>query len=163
MPFVNEIVAQSRATAFLEPQVRTIIEVGGTESKLILVGRAEDGSPRVEDFGMNAMCAAGTGSFLDQQASRLKVTIEEFSRLALKSERPPRVAGRCSVFAKSDMIHLQQQGTPDYDIIAGLCYAMARNFKSTIGMGKDFAKPIAFQGGVAANLGMVRAFADVLG
>ncbi len=163
VPFVNEIVAQSRATAFLEPAVRTIIEIGGTESKLIRLGRAEDGSVRVEDFAMNSICAAGTGSFLDQQASRLKVSIEEFSRLALKSEKPPRVAGRCSVFAKSDMIHLQQQGTPDYDIIAGLCYAMARNFKSSVGLSKEFLKPVAFQGGVAANVGMVRAFKDVLG
>jgi len=163
VPFVNEIVAQSRATAFLEPQARTIIEIGGTESKLIRLGQAGDGSARVEDFAMNALCAAGTGSFLDQQASRLKVSIEEFSRLALKSTNPPRVAGRCSVFAKSDMIHLQQQGTPDYDIIAGLCYAMARNFKSSVSMGKEFAKPIAFQGGVAANVGMVRAFREVLG
>jgi len=162
VPFVNEIVAQSRATAFLEPDVRTIIEIGGTESKLIRLGRAEDGSVRVEDFAMNAICAAGTGSFLDQQASRLKVSIEEFSRLALKSEKPPRVAGRCSVFAKSDMIHLQQQGTPDYDIIAGLCYAMARNFKTSVGLGKEFLKPIAFQGGVAANVGIVRAFRDIL-
>jgi len=163
VPFVNEIVAQSRATAALHPQVRTIIEIGGTESKLICLGRGPDGTVRVEDFAMNSMCAAGTGSFLDQQASRLKVSIEEFSRLALKSQNPPRIAGRCSVFAKSDMIHLQQQGTPDYDIIAGLCYAMAHSFKSNVGRGKEFARPVAFQGGVAANVGMVRAFRDVLG
>jgi len=163
VPFVNEIIAQSTATAFLEPQVRTVIEIGGTESKLIRLERDPDGHARVDDFAMNAMCAAGTGSFLDQQASRLKVSIEEFSRMALRSETPPRVAGRCSVFAKSDMIHLQQQGTPDYDIVAGLCHAMARNFKSSVGMGKEFVRPIAFQGGVAANVGMVRAFTDVLG
>jgi len=162
VPFVNEIVAHSRATAAVHPEVRTIIEVGGTESKLILLGHGEDGRPRVEDFAMNALCAAGTGSFLDQQASRLKVSIAEFSELALKSENPPRVAGRCSVFAKSDMIHLQQQGTPDYDIIAGLCYAMARNFRSSVGMGKEIKTPVALQGGVAANTGMVRAFRDVL-
>ncbi len=162
VPFINEIVAHSRATARFHPEVRTIIEVGGTESKLIELQRTPHG-PRVSDFAMNALCAAGTGSFLDQQASRLKVSIEEFSRLALKSENPPRVAGRCSVFAKSDMIHLQQQGTPDYDIIAGLCYAMARNFRTSVGMGNEFRPPAAFQGGVAANVGMVRAFRDVLG
>jgi len=163
VPFVNEVVAQARAAALLAPTARTVIEVGGTESKLIVLGRASDGSVRVEDFAMNSICAAGTGSFLDQQASRMKVSIEEFSRLALQSESPPRVAGRCSVFAKSDMIHLQQLGTPDYDIIAGLCHAMARNFKSTVGLGKAFERPVAFQGGVAASAGMVRAFADVLG
>ena len=90
------------------------------------------------------------------------LTIEEFGQLALKSKNPPRIAGRCSVFAKSDMIHLQQIATPDYDIVAGLCYALARNFKSNIGKGKNFAKPISFQGGVAANVGMRKAFLDVL-
>ncbi len=162
VPFVNEIVAHSRATAAFHPDVRSVIEIGGTESKLIELGREEDGTVRLRDFAVNALCAAGTGSFLDQQASRLAVDIEEFGRMALRSARPPRVAGRCSVFAKSDMIHLQQQGTPDYDIVAGLCHAMARNFKSSIGMGKEFRRPIAFQGGVAANVGMVRAFRDVL-
>jgi len=163
VPFVNEIMAQAKGTVHLHPEVRTIIEVGGEDSKLILLEEDKDGSLRVADFAMNAICAAGTGSFLDQQASRLDLSIEEFGRLALKSTRPPRIAGRCSVFAKTDMIHLQQQGTPDYDIIAGLCFAMARNFKSTVGMGKEFVKPIAFQGGVAANVGMVRAFTEALG
>ena len=87
----------------------------------------------LKDFEMNSVCAAGTGSFLDQQASRLELNIEtEFGELALKSENPPRIAGRCSVSAKSDMIHLQQRGTPVYDIVAGLCHAVARNFKSNI-------------------------------
>ena len=162
VPFVNEITAQSRATSKLHPEVRTIIEIGGGDSKLILLEKDRDGSLKVADFAMNDLCAAGTGSFLDQQASRLDVSIEEFSRLALKSENPPRVAGRCSVFAKTDMIHLQQQGTPEYDIIGGLCFAMARNFKSSVGMGKKFVKPVSFQGGVAANVGMVRAFKEVL-
>jgi predicted CoA-substrate-specific enzyme activase len=163
VPFVNEIVAHSEATGRLVPAAQAVIEIGGTESKLIRLARGEDGSVRVADFAMNALCAAGTGSFLDQQASRLRVSIEEFSRMALKSEAPPRVAGRCSVFAKSDMIHLQQQGTPDYDIVAGLCYAMARNFRGTVATGRQLGAPVAFQGGVAANVGMVRALRDVLG
>jgi predicted CoA-substrate-specific enzyme activase len=90
------------------------------------------------------------------------LTIEEFGELALRSENPPRIAGRCSVFAKTDMIHLQQIATPDYDIVAGLCFALARNFKSNIATGRIFVKPISFQGGVAANLGMRRAFLEVL-
>ena len=163
VPFINEIVAQSRATMHLHPEVRTIMEIGGEDSKLVRVEPDEDGEPRVVDFALNSICAAGTGSFLDQQASRLNLSIEEFSELTLKSERPPRVAGRCSVFAKSDMIHLQQQGTPDYDIVAGLCFAMARNFRSNLGKGKEFARPVAFQGGVARNEGMLRAFREVLG
>ncbi|MGQ9707111.1 MAG: acyl-CoA dehydratase activase [bacterium] len=161
---VNEIIAQARATMELYPSVRTIIEIGGEDSKLILLTDPDDkGRRSIEDFATNSICAAGTGSFLDQQASRLGVSIEEeFSRLALKSLNPPRIAGRCSVFAKTDMIHLQQEATPDYDIIAGLCFAMARNFKSTIGKGKEILKPVSFQGGVSANLGMRRAFKEVL-
>ncbi len=159
--FVNEIIAQTKAVQHLYPQVRTIIDIGGEDSKLILL-EEESGHTKISDFSMNTLCAAGTGSFLDQQASRLGLTIEEFGQLALKSMNPPRIAGRCSVFAKSDMIHLQQIATPDYDIVAGLCFALARNFKSNIGKGKNFTKPISFQGGVAANVGMRRAFMDVL-
>ncbi|PIE32262.1 CoA activase [candidate division KSB3 bacterium] len=161
---VNEIVAQTKATTFLHPEVRTVIEIGGADSKLILLENDQHSDDIVlGDFAMNSVCAAGTGSFLDQQASRLGIGIEdEFGELALKSEHPPRVAGRCSVFAKSDMIHLQQIATPDYDIVAGLCYAMARNYKGNIGKGKEFVKPIAFHGGVAWNKGVVKAFEDIL-
>jgi len=163
-PFINEIIAQTKATSLLLPEVKTIIEIGGEDSKLILTGYDENvGSHIIRDFSMNTICAAGTGSFLDQQASRLGLTIEEFSELALRSKKPPRIAGRCSVFAKTDMIHLQQEATPDYDIVAGLCYALARNFKSNIAKGKTMERPISFQGGVAANRGMVKAFEDVLG
>lgn len=160
--FTNEIIAQSRAIAFLHPDVRTVIEMGGEDSKLIILKNTDEGM-EIEDFAMNTLCAAGTGSFLDQQAARLGLSIEEFSRLALESKSPPRIAGRCSVFAKSDMIHLQQEATPVFDIVAGLCYAMARNLKGNIGKGKKFHKPISFQGGVAANLGVRRAFSDILG
>jgi predicted CoA-substrate-specific enzyme activase len=159
--FINEIIAQARAVEYFYPGVRTIIDIGGEDSKLILI-QEEEGRFKISDFSMNTLCAAGTGSFLDQQASRLGLTIEEFGQLGLKSSNPPRIAGRCSVFAKSDMIHLQQIATPDYDIVAGLCYALARNFKSNIGKGKMFLKPISFQGGVAANVGMRKAFLDVL-
>jgi predicted CoA-substrate-specific enzyme activase len=159
--FINEIIAQARAVQHFYPQVRTIIDMGGEDSKLIFI-EEEEGHLKIRDFSMNTLCAAGTGSFLDQQANRLGLTIEEFGQLALKSTNPPRIAGRCSVFAKSDMIHLQQIATPDYDIVAGLCYALARNFKSNIGKGKTFLKPISFQGGVAANVGMRKAFLDVL-
>ena len=165
IPVINEVVAQATATGRFYPEVRTVIEIGGEDSKLILIEPdPATGRTRIRDFAMNALCAAGTGSFLDQQASRLGIRIEEeWGAMALQSERPPRIAGRCSVFAKSDMIHLQQEGCPDYDIVAGLCFAMARNFRAVIGKGKDFAPMVSFQGGVAANAGMVRAFRDVLG
>ena len=160
----NEIIAQSKSIEYFYPQVRTIIEMGGEDSKLIsLDGDAQSSEKiKISDFTMNAICAAGTGSFLDQQAHRLDLTVEAFGKLALQSKNPPRIAGRCSVFAKTDMIHLQQVATPDYDIVAGLCRAVARNFKSTLGKCKSFVKPVSFQGGVAANLGMRKAFRDVL-
>lgn len=162
--FVNEIVAQSRTIGRYYPDVRTVIEMGGEDSKLLLFEKDQPtGKNMLKDFSMNALCAAGTGSFLDQQASRLNISIEkEFGEYALRSKNPPRIAGRCSVFAKSDMIHLQQVATPDFDIVAGLCFALARNFKATIGKGKEFEKPVIFQGGVAANIGMIRAFTEVL-
>jgi len=155
---VNEIVAQAFATSLVYPSIRTIIEMGGEDSKLILL---EPHGKTVTDFSMNSVCAAGTGSFLDQQAERLKLTIEEFSELALKSKKPSRIAGRCSVFAKSDMIHLQQIATPVEDIVAGLCFAVARNFKGSILRGRKLLLPVSFQGGVAANKGMVRAFKEI--
>jgi predicted CoA-substrate-specific enzyme activase len=161
--YVNEIVAQSCAVARLYPNVRTIIEMGGEDSKLIFMDRM-NGRTALADFAMNSICAAGTGSFLDQQARRIGVSIEdEFGSLALQSKDPPRIAGRCSVFAKSDMIHLQQIATPVSDIVAGLCFAVARNFKSHLARGKKLPRPVIFQGGVAANAGMVRAFREVFG
>ncbi len=161
-PFTNEIVAHGSAVLSFHPEIRTVIEIGGQDSKLIILEH-DDGKGRIKDFSMNTVCAAGTGAFLDQQAGRLGLSIEEFSSLALKSADPPRIAGRCSVFAKSDMIHLQQIGTPEYDIVGGLCMALARNFKGTIGKGREFETPLAFQGGVAANSGMRKAFREVLG
>lgn len=161
--FINEIVAQSKAASFFYPTAQTIIEMGGEDSKLITVENDGCGNgAKISDFTMNTLCAAGTGSFLDQQAKRIGVSIQgEFGELALKSRNPPRIAGRCSVFAKSDMIHLQQVATPIEDIIAGLCFAVARNFKSTLGKGKSIKLPVLFQGGVAANKGMIRAFKEV--
>ncbi|MBN2005840.1 MAG: ATPase [Anaerolineae bacterium] len=160
---INELVAQTRAVSEFYPEARTVIEIGGQDSKLLILER-QNGRTLLVDFAMNTLCAAGTGSFLDQQAERLGIAIEEeFAALALQSTEPARIAGRCTVFAKSDMIHLQQKGVPMPDILAGLCYALVRNFRSVIGRGKPFEPPILFQGGVAYNRAVVRAFADVLG
>jgi len=161
--YVNEIIAQSTSVSEYYPEVRTIIEMGGEDSKLIFMEPSENHSSKLLDFQLNNLCAAGTGSFLDQQAKRIGVSIEnEFGELALKSENPPRIAGRCSVFAKSDMIHLQQIATPVHDIVAGLCFAVARNFISSMAKGKKLEFPVIFQGGVAANVGVVRAFREIL-
>jgi predicted CoA-substrate-specific enzyme activase len=161
---VNELVAQTRAAGDFHPDAHTIIEIGGQDSKFLAVAwNAESSRMALVDFAMNTLCAAGTGAFLDQQAERLGISIEdEFAQIALTAEQPARVAGRCTVFAKSDMIHLQQRGTPLPAILAGLCMALARNFTVVIGKGKAFRPPILFQGGVASNRGVVRAFESVL-
>ncbi len=153
----NEITAHAIAALNQDSHVSTIIEIGGQDSKLIIL---RDGV--IVDFAMNTVCAAGTGSFLDQQASRLNIPIEEFGPMALASQNPVRIAGRCTVFAESDMVHKQQLGHKMPDIVAGLCEAMVRNYLSNVAKGKDLQAPIFFQGGVAANVGMQRFFADAL-
>jgi predicted CoA-substrate-specific enzyme activase len=153
----NEITCQAAAAVHHLPGVRTIIEIGGQDSKIIIV---RDGA--VTDFGMNTVCAAGTGSFLDHQASRLKISIEELSRRALLGEKPVHIAGRCTVFAESDMVHKQQMGHRVEDIIYGLCQALVRNYLSDVGSGKDIQPPVVFQGGVAFNRGIVRALREAL-
>ncbi len=160
--FTNEIIALTKAFHHLLPQVGSVIDIGGEDSKFIMFDMDSASKRlRIKDFSMNTLCAAGTGSFLDQQASRLGFTIEEFAEIALKAKNTPRIAGRCTVFAKSDMIHLQQIATPDYELVAGLCFALARNFKSNIAKGKEVRKPVAFIGGVAANAGMRKAIKEV--
>ena len=154
----NEITAHAVAALSRFPGVRTIIEIGGQDSKIIIL---RDGV--VVDFAMNTVCAAGTGSFLDRQASRLGIPIEEFGKTALKSVRPTRIAGRCAVFAESDMIHKQQVGHPIEDILWGLCQALVRNYLNNVARGKEILPPVVFQGGVSANDGMRKAFEEALG
>jgi len=154
----NEITAHAVASQLMVPDVRTVLEIGGQDSKIIIL---RDGV--VVDFAMNSVCAAGTGSFLDRQAARLGVPIEELGGLALRSRNPVRIAGRCAVFAESDMIHKQQMGHSIEDITSGLCQALVRNYLNNVGKGKDIVAPVVFQGGVAANVGIVEAFRAALG
>jgi predicted CoA-substrate-specific enzyme activase len=154
----NEITAHAVAALHLVPEVKTILEIGGQDSKLILL---RDGV--VADFAMNTVCAAGTGSFLDQQAARLDIPIDEFGRYCLESVHPVRLAGRCAVFAETDMIHKQQAGHRMADILSGLCQALVRNYLNNVGKGKRIERPVLFQGGVAANAGMKQAFEEALG
>ena len=153
----NEITAHAVAALEIDKEVCTILEIGGQDSKIILLK-----SGIVTDFAMNTVCAAGTGSFLDRQAERLEIPIENFGEYALKSKSPVRIAGRCAVFAESDMIHKQQLGYNEEDIIGGLCEAMVRNYLSNVGKGKGIRKKIFFQGGVAANIGIKAAFEKAL-
>lgn len=154
----NEITAHGVAAIQQVPGVQTVLEIGGQDSKIIILRNGV-----VADFAMNTVCAAGTGSFLDQQASRLNIPIESFGRLALESQTPVRIAGRCAVFAESDMIHKQQMGFSLPDIVAGLCEALVRNYLNNVGKGKEILAPVVFQGGVAANIGMRQAFEKALG
>ncbi|MGQ9707583.1 MAG: acyl-CoA dehydratase activase [bacterium] len=154
----NEIIAHAVAASHFYPDVQTVLEIGGQDSKIIIL---RDGIP--VDFAMNTVCAAGTGSFLDHQATRLQIPIEQFGERALQAKNRVSIAGRCTVFAESDMIHKAQLGVPTDDIIAGLCDAIVRNYLNTVGKGKEIKPRILFQGGVAANLGVRDAFERALG
>jgi len=154
----NEITSHAVAALQYIPEVQTVIEIGGQDSKIIIIREGV-----VTDFGMNTVCAAGTGSFLDHQALRLNMSIEEFAKRALASNAPVRVAGRCTVFAESDMIHKQQMGHRTEDILYGLCQALVRNYLNNVGLGKEIKPPVVFQGGVAFNQSIVKALQEELG
>jgi len=160
---INEITAHAEAAKQLHPDVRTIIEIGGQDSKLVILDESDSGENRViRDFRMNELCAAGTGAFLDQQATRLGMSIEEFAALDDgKTEAVP-IAGRCAVFAKTDMVHHQQEGRELSEIVAGLNEALVRSYLSNLVRGSDLPTPIAFQGGVASNSGLAAAFRRLL-
>lgn len=154
----NEITAHAIGTMSVHPDVRTILEIGGQDSKIILVDNGV-----VVDYAMNTLCAAGTGSFLSSQARRLGVKVEEFGEIALSSSNPTPIAARCTVFAESDLVHKAQIGHSREDIIAGLCKAVVTNYLNNVAKGKKICAPVVFQGGVSKNIGVVRAFEEALG
>ncbi|OGZ35298.1 MAG: 2-hydroxyglutaryl-CoA dehydratase [Candidatus Portnoybacteria bacterium RIFCSPLOWO2_01_FULL_43_11] len=154
----NEITAHAKGALHFIPEARTIIEIGGQDSKIIIL---RDGI--VVDFAMNAICAAGCGAFLDAQAFRLKIPVEEFGPIAVESEKPTNISGRCTVFAESDMIHKQQVGHSIKDVVAGLCQSLVRNYLNNVAKGKDIQPPVVFQGGVSENTGIKKAFEKSLG
>lgn len=161
IPYQNEFRAIARGVNTLYPEMRTILEMGGDSSKYIILDSNTDGSG-ILDYEVNGDCAAGTGSFIDQQASRLLYQVEDIGDIVLQAGKPANIAGRCSVFAKSDMIHAQQKGFQPPEILKGLCQAVVRNFKGTIIKGKVIVPPVAFIGGVAANKGIVQALREIL-
>ncbi|MDE5593678.1 MAG: acyl-CoA dehydratase activase [Clostridiales bacterium] len=154
----NEITAHAIGTTTIHPEVNTIFEIGGQDSKIIII---ENGF--VVDYAMNTLCAAGTGSFLSSQAHRLGVSVEDFGEIALTSKNPTNIAARCTVFAESDLVHKAQIGHKKEDIIAGLCKAVVTNYLNNIGKGKKIKSPIVFQGGVSKNVGVKKAFEDEVG
>jgi predicted CoA-substrate-specific enzyme activase len=159
---VNEFRAIAAGVGFLHPEVATIFEMGGETSKFLRVERdATAEQTSIQDYETNGDCAAGTGSFIDQQASRLRYEVEEVGAIACGAPSAARIAGRCSVFAKSDMIHAQQKGFTPPQILRGLCDAVARNFKGSITKGKPVVPPVAFIGGLAKNAGVVQALREL--
>lgn len=154
----NEITAHAVGTTSFYPDVRTILEIGGQDSKIILV---ENGV--AVDYAMNTLCAAGTGAFLSSQAKRLGIEIEDIGDYALRSEHPTSIAARCTVFAESDLVHKIQMGHAKEDIIAGVCNAVVANYLNNVGKGKRIVPPVVFQGGVSKNRGVVAAFEKALG
>lgn len=154
----NEITAHAIGTLNFHPEVRTIIEIGGQDSKIILLD-----NEIVTDYAMNTLCAAGTGSFLSSQAKRLGINVEDFGSIALTSNNPTPIAARCTVFAESDLVHKAQMGYEKKDIIAGLCKSVALNYLNNVAKGKKILEPIIFQGGVSKNIGVKKAFENILG
>lgn len=153
----NEITAHAIGTLSKYPDIRTIIEIGGQDSKIILLK-----DQVVIDYAMNTLCAAGTGAFLSSQAERLDIPVEEFGSIALTSNNPTPIAARCTVFAESDLVHKAQMGHKKEDIVAGLCKSVALNYLNNVGKGKKIASPIIFQGGVSKNIGVVKALEKIL-
>ena len=153
----NEIICHAIGTLNFYPDVRTILEIGGQDSKIILL---KDGI--ITDYAMNTLCAAGTGSFLSSQAKRIGVDINDFGNLAVRSKNPVKIAARCTVFAESDLIHKAQLGYSKEDIVAGLCKSIVLNYLNNVGKGKKIVGPIVFQGGVSKNIGVVKYFKEVL-
>ena len=153
----NEIMAHAIGTLSLYPDVKTILEIGGQDSKIILLNNGI-----ITDYAMNTLCAAGTGAFLSSQAKRLNIAIEDFGPLALKSTNPVKIAARCTVFAESDLIHKAQVGYKKEDIVAGLCKSIVLNYLNNVGKGKKIKPPVIFQGGVSKNIGVLKYFKDIL-
>ncbi|NQU75913.1 MAG: hypothetical protein HQ546_06330, partial [Planctomycetes bacterium] len=161
---VNEFKAVAAAAAVLAPQATVVFEMGGETSKFLQLRLDGPGAASgIVDYQTNGDCAAGTGSFLDQQAGRLHYDVADIGQIVADADRAAQVAGRCSVFAKSDMIHAQQKGYTPPEVLRGLCNAVARNFRSAVVRSRKIPTPVAFIGGVAANSGVVAAMREVFG
>lgn len=127
----NEITAHAIGTLSRYPDAGTILEIGGQDSKLIIIRNGV-----VVDYAMNTLCAAGTGAFLSSQAKRLGIEVEDLGKIALISKNPTKIAARCTVFAESDLVHKAQIGHSKEDIIAGICEAVVNNYLNNLAKGK---------------------------
>ncbi len=154
----DEITAQARGASFAVKDVDTVFEIGGQDSKFI---RLENGN--VIDFQMNKICAAGTGSFVEEQASRMSIPIHEFGPLALEAKHPVDLGERCTVFIETAIQSALAEGAEQKDIAAGLCYSIIKNYLHKVVGNKNIGKKIVLQGGVNYNVGIVAAFETVYG
>lgn len=193
IPTIGDVPALTQGAALLAPHALSIASIGGQSACYIVSREQEDYSEadyaedshvpasfnkgksssdsdctqrwlsHAPDFEMNESCAAGTGSFFEDQMQRLDLSIEDYSSLVAKAKSVPRLSGRCAVFAKTDIIHRQQEGVAVEDILLGLCYALIKSYKSMVARGLPERKPLVLAGGVVNNAGVIRAFKDVFG
>ncbi|MCG2775648.1 MAG: acyl-CoA dehydratase activase, partial [Desulfobacterales bacterium] len=156
---IDEITAHARGAVEIDPEVDTIFEIGGQDSKYIYIANTYP-----LDFDMNKVCAAGTGSFLHELANKYGINIvDEFQEIALSSETPVKLAERCTVFMESDLVSYHQKGVSQVDLIAGLCYAIVHNYLNRVVEKRKIGERVMFLGGPSLNKGVVAAFEDVLG
>lgn len=141
----------------IAPAAESVIEIGAQSARYVTDLKG-DTPPR---FSVNERCAGGTGSFFEDQMNRLSLPLSSYSSCVSEALTVPRLSGRCSVFAKTDIIHCQQEGVPTSDILLGLCYATVRNLKSSIIKNLPIRKPLALAGGLVQNAGVIRALKDV--
>ena len=164
-PYVQEVVANSIAVATHYPRARVAIELGGQDAKMIFFepGR-EPGSLKVSDMRMNGSCAGGTGAFLDEIATLLKVPVEELDAIASKGSTLYSISGRCGVFAKTDIQPLINQGAAKEDIALSTFHAVAKQTLGGLAQGLDVIPPVIFEGGpLTFNPTLVRVFQERLG
>ena len=164
VPFIQEVVANSVALRKDYPRVRTAIELGGQDAKIIFFHKdGADGSLNVSDMRMNGSCAGGTGAFIDEVASILKVPVEEFNGLAAKGDCVYDISGRCGVYAKTDIQPLLNQGVSRADLALSTFHAIAKQTIGGLAQGLDIEKPVAFEGGpLTFHPTLIRVFAERL-
>lgn len=149
---VTEITCHAAGAHFIDPEVRFIIDIGGQDSKVIRL----DETGRVLDFAMNDKCAAGTGRFLEVMARALEVDLDGFGELSLTGKAPAKISSICTVFAESEVISLISRGETRENIIAGIHESVAARV-SALALRVGVAPPVMMTGGVAKNIGVVRA------
>ena len=155
---VTEIMCHAAGARFLDPSIRSVIDIGGQDSKAIVM----DETGRVVNFAMNDKCAAGTGRFLEVMARALESDLDGFGELSLRAEKPAKISNLCTVFAESEVISLIAKGETRENIIAGIHESIASRI-SAMAARIGLAAPVMITGGVARNIGVVRALEKAIG